>query len=182
MEIKNQQLKTSAILTIAFLIDEENSHLIHMDSKCGVMKFVLEKLENTLYTPDSRSGGFSTLELLKCIYRVAMNDANKIILVYDGILTTLSALMKSNKEEEKELTAKVIWSLAFVEDNRHVIMNEQELVDTLRQIAEGSNSKLSLNCQGALFELEKTQDRINRALERQCQSPARAAGRQARGW
>lgn len=184
-DVQPQQLKTSAMLTIAFLIDEENCHLIHMDSKCGVVRFILDKLESTQYSPEHRSGGFSTLELLRCIYRVAMNDANKVILVYDGVLSVLSAIMcrkqdTSQHKEEQLLTARIVWCLAFVEDNRHIMMMEQDLVDCMRANADSDNTQLAQCCQGALFELEKTAERLMRALERQCHSPARA-GRNARG-
>ena len=64
-------------------------------------------------------------ELLAETRRAAAEEGAEVILT--GILPTLAALMKSAKECEKELTAKVIWSLAFVEDNRHVIMNESAL-------------------------------------------------------
>ena len=165
-------------MTTAFLVNEDNAHLIRADSKSGVIRFILEKLEDTLFAKDHRSGGFSTLELLKSLCRVAMNDANKIILVYDGILTNISPLLEGEESEEKRWASKMVWMLAFVEDNKRAIRENERLVNALEKLARADDGgEVRSLAQGALFELEKTQDRINRALERQVRSPAHRAHR-----
>lgn len=170
-EIHNQHIKTSAILTTAFLVNEDNAHLIRADSRSGVIRYILDKLEDTLFSTNHRSGGFSTIELLKSLCRVAMNDANKVILVYDGILPILVPLLEGGSAEEKTWACRIVWMLAFVDDNKRAIRDDEALMDALRKTQ--MCAEVSAMAQGALFELEKSQDRINRALERQCRSPAR---------
>ena len=176
-DMENQHIKTSAVLTTAFLVNEDNAHLIRADSKSGVIRFILDKLEDTLFSKTHRSGGFSTQELLKSLCRVAMNDANKVILVYDGILGLLSPLLEGGSLEEKQWCCKILWMLAFVEDNKRAIRDEERLLAALEGARVSDHQGLKSLAQGALFELEKSQDRINRALERQVRSPARRVPR-----
>ena len=177
VDIDNQHIKTSAILTIAFLVDEENAHLIRADSSSGVIRFILEKLENTVFSVDNRAGGFSTVELLRSTCRIAMNDANKIVLVYDGILPLLTRLLNESGREEKIWATKILWMCAFMEDNKYAMKENLHLMEALEKLTENGDEELSKMGSGAIFELEKTADRINRALERQVRSPARHSSR-----
>ncbi|XP_013390051.1 uncharacterized protein LOC106158546 [Lingula anatina] len=164
-DIKCNKIKAVATLAIAFLVDEDNSHLVRADSKAGVIRFILDTLEDCLYHTDLRAGGFSSIELLRGLCQVAMNDANKVILVYDGIVPIITSLLRSGGSEEKLLSSKLTWLLAFQRDNKQVMRDDENLVAMLEQVEHDTCKELRHYAQGASFELHKTQEKINKVLE-----------------
>ena len=161
------KIKGVATMAMAFLIREENAHLLHSSSKSGVIQFLLDRLEATMYKDDHRADGFACSELLGGLLHVALNDANKVILVYDGILPILSHVLQNGSQLEKMLAADLTWSLSFQPDNKYSIQGEAGLIEALDDLACKGEGELKVKAKGALCQLEITRDRIYRVLERQ---------------
>lgn len=171
-KVSDPKIKSVATLTTCFLIHEENAHLVRTSAKSGVMHFLLKKLETGIYSDNHTADGFTCAQLLDGLSRMALNDTNKAILVYDGILPILSRVLIKGNPQEQLLATHLIWSLTFQDDNKYYIHGEQTLMEALRDLSENGEDELKVKVKGMLFQLDLTRDRIHRVLERRTQKDA----------
>ena len=91
------------------------------------VKDLLEELDKSVNSP--KSTGFHTEEILDGLNRIAVSSANKQKLFQQGILNQLKdVFFKSKEMVAKIAAAKLIWNLAFSDENRRKMKNHKPLM------------------------------------------------------
>ena len=143
-----------SLLTLAYLVDENTNHLILADE--NLLSFLITLLDEAWQSEDRRSTAlFSAKELAEGLSHLAINDANKNILGQNGIIPVLISVIKtSNEDEEKASATRALWMLAFDDNNKKEIRQEEGAIDILHQLQQSKNSEVQKAAAGALWELE----------------------------
>ena len=146
-----------ALLTLAYLIDEESNRLIMTDG--SLIQFLISLLNKAIKSPERRFFGYSTVELADGLSHIAVNDSNKRVLGEKGAIQALVAMIKDSKDErEKVHAANALWTLAFDEANKELIKQKGGL-DVLRSLQQSQNPDLQQAATGALWEISGKQER-----------------------
>ena len=113
---ENTMLQCKVAIILAYLIDEDENEMINSDDKNIV--FIIKILKNCLQHKDhaSRIYGYKASEVIHALNLLSANENNKMRIVDNGALPYYVQLMQldgSASEQEQELAAEGIWSLAF---------------------------------------------------------------------
>ncbi|XP_035698110.1 uncharacterized protein LOC118431104 [Branchiostoma floridae] len=158
LEHEDPQIQTIIALTLAYITDKENKQLVMSEeTQRKVVSYILRRFREAVNVPNWRSDGFSALELASGIAQLATNDteedANKLVLVQEGVVPLLVKLMQTSDEEEQLQAVGAIWQLSFHEDNRKKILEEPGLVEKLKNLKDSPYEEISDSAAGALFVL-----------------------------
>ena len=155
---KGAHFGTESILCLAYLIDEQNNHLI--ENQKGIIQFLVDTLDAALNSTDRKSFNFSASELAAGLSQLASNDTNKRTLGACGAVKTLVKMIDTVKDKEEERSAATaLWILAFDEQNKILIKREERALRLLHTLAKSSNSKVQKAAAGVLWEIEGRQAR-----------------------
>lgn len=144
---------TKSLLILAYLIDEENNHLIITDE--GPIKFLIKLLVRALSIENHRHLGFSAAELAEGLTQIAVNDNNKKTIAKCGVLPVLVTMLQTAKDDEESLKAsETLWTLAFDDENRKEITNNQAAIGELEKLLSSENSDVKKAAAGALWECQ----------------------------
>ena len=143
-----------SLLTLAYLVDENTNHLILADE--NLLSFLITLLDEAWQSEDRRSTAlFSAKELAEGLSHLAINDADKNILGQNGIIPVLISVIKtSNEDEEKASATRALWMLAFDDNNKKEIRQEEGAIDILHQLQQSENPEVQKAAAGALWEIE----------------------------
>ncbi|XP_067054111.1 uncharacterized protein [Acropora muricata] len=145
--------RTKSLLILAYLIDEENNHLIITDE--GPIKFLIKLLVRALSTENHRHLGFSAAELAEGLTQIAVNDNNKKTIAKCGVLPVLVTMLQTAKDDEESLKAsETLWTLAFDDENRKEITNNQAAIGELEKLLSSEKSEVKKAAAGALWECQ----------------------------
>lgn len=145
--------RTKSLLILAYLIDEENNHLIITDE--DPIKFLIKLLVRALSTENHRHLGFSAAELAEGLTQIAVNDNNKKTIAKCGVLPVLVTMLQTAKDDEESLKAsETLWTLAFDDENRKEITNNQAAMGELEKLLSSENSEVKKAAAGALWECQ----------------------------
>ena len=146
-------IAAESLLTLAYLVDENTNHLISADE--NLLSFIITLLDEAWQSEDRHSNGYSAKELAEGLSHLAINDANKTILGQNGVIPVLISVIKtSNEDEEKASATRALWMLAFDDNNKGEIRQEEGAMDILHQLQQSKNSEVQKAAAGALWELE----------------------------
>ena len=146
-------IAAESLLTLAYLVDENTNHLISADE--NLLSFIITLLDEAWQSEDRHSNGYSAKELAEGLSHLAINDANKNILGQNGVIPVLISVIKtSNEDEEKASATRALWMLAFDDNNKGEIRQEEGAMDILHQLQQSKNSEVQKAAAGALWELE----------------------------
>ena len=146
-------IAAESLLTLAYLVDENTNHLILADE--NLLSFIITLLDEAWQSEDRHSNGYSAKELAEGLSHLAINDANKNILGQNGVIPVLISVIKtSNEDEEKASATRALWMLAFDDNNKEKVRQEEGAMDTLHQLQQSKNSEVQKAAAGALWELE----------------------------
>ena len=106
-------VKCVAQLMLAYIISEDENEVINSDDTNIV--FLLKTAEDAIRSKNHRSNnGFSALEIIQGLNKLAANDSNKTRIVQNGGLPYYVSLMHEQCSPPEQLTAaRGIWVLAF---------------------------------------------------------------------
>ena len=151
---KNEEIAAESLLTLAYLVDENTNHLILADE--NLLSFIIILLDGAWQSEDRRRCyGYSAKELAEGLSHLAINDANKNILGQNGVIPVLISVIKtSNEDEEKASATRALWMLAFDNNNKEKVRQEEGAMDILHQLQQSKNSEVQKAAAGALWELE----------------------------
>ena len=151
-----------SLLTLAYLVDENTNHLILADE--NLLSFIITLLDEAWQSEDRHSNGYSAKELAEGLGHLAINDANKTILGQNGVIPVLISVIKtSNEDEEKASATRALWMLAFDDNNKEKVRQEEGAMDILHQLKQSENSEVQKAAAGALWEIEgKTAKHLER--------------------
>ena len=147
-------IAATSLLTLAYLVDENTNHLILADE--NVLSFIITLLDGARQSEDRRRCyGYSAKELAEGLSHLAINDANKKILGQNGVIPVLISVIKtSNEDEEKASATRALWMLAFHDNNKEKIRQEEGAMDILHQLQQSENPEVQKAAAGALWEIE----------------------------
>ena len=146
-------IAAESLLTLAYLVDENTNHLISADE--NLLSFIITLLDEAWQSEDRHSNGYSAKELAEGLSHLAINDANKNILGQNGVIPVLISVIKtSNEDEEKASATRALWMLAFDNNNKEKVRQEEGAMDILHQLQQSKNSEVQKAAAGALWELE----------------------------
>ena len=146
-------IAAESLLTLAYLVDENTNHLILADE--NLLSFIITLLDEAWQSEDRHSNGYSAKELAEGLSHLAINDANKNILGQNGVIPVLISVIKtSNEDEEKASATRALWMLAFDDNNKEKVRQEEGAMDILHQLQQSENSEVQKAAAGALWELE----------------------------
>ena len=146
-------IAAESLLTLAYLVDENTNHLILADE--NLLSFIITLLDEAWQSEDRHSNGYSAKELAEGLSHLAINDANKTILGQNGVIPVLISVIKtSNEDEEKASATRALWMVAFDDNNKEKVRQEEGAMDILHQLQQSKNSEVQKAAAGALWELE----------------------------
>ena len=146
-------IAAESLLTLAYLVDENMNHLILADE--NLLSFIITLLDEAWKSEDRHSNGYSAKELAEGLSHLAINDANKNILGQNGVIPVLISVIKtSNEDEEKASATRALWMLAFDNNNKEKVRQEEGAMDILHQLQQSENPEVQKAAAGALWELE----------------------------
>ena len=150
---KVRTIAALSLLTLAYLVDENTNHLISADK--NLLRFIITLLDEAWQSEDRHSNGFSAKELAEGLSHLAVNDDNKKILGQIGVIPVLIQVIKtSNEDEEKASATRALWMLAFDDNNKEKIPQEEGAMDILHQLQQSENPEVQKAAAGALWEIE----------------------------
>ena len=150
---KDREIAALSLLTLAYLVDENTNHLISADRK--LLRFIITLLDEAWLSEDRKSNGFSAKELAEGLSHLAINDDNKKILGRIGVIPVLIPVIKtSNEDEERACATRALWMLAFDDNNKNKIRQEEGAMDILHELQHSESPEVQKAAAGALWELE----------------------------
>ena len=150
---KDREIAALSLLTLAYLVDENTNHLISADRK--LLRFIITLLDEAWLSEDRKSNGFSAKELAEGLSHLAINDDNKKILGQIGVIPVLIPVIKtSNEDEERACATRALWMLAFDDNNKNKIRQEEGAMDILHELQHSESPEVQKAAAGALWELE----------------------------
>ena len=151
---KDPKIAALSLLALAYLVDENTNYLILADE--NLLSFIIILLNLAWQSEDRRRCyGFSAKELAEGLSHLAINDANKKILGQNGVIPVLISVIKtSNEDEEKASATRALWMLAFDNNNKEKVRQEEGAMDILHQLQQSKNPEVQKAAAGALWELE----------------------------
>lgn len=159
-KVKNTGVAVTALLCLAYLVNEDTNHLISADE--NLLCFIITILNGAYQFEDRRWDGYSAKELAEGLSHLAINDNNKKILGQNGAIRVLTAtLQTSNDDEETASGARALWMLAFDDTNKDKIRQEEGTLDTLHALYHSANPEVQKAAAGALWEIEGKTARSN---------------------
>ena len=158
-------IAAESLLTLAYLVDENTNHLILADE--NLLSFIITLLDGACRWEDRRRCyGFSSKELAEGVSYLAINDTNMNILGQNGVIPVLISVIKtSNEDEEKVSATRALWMLAFDNNNKEKVRQEEGAMDILHQLQQSKNSEVQKAAAGALWELEGKTARHSERME-----------------
>ena len=143
-----------SLLTLAYLVDENTNHLILADK--NLLSFIITLLDKAWQSEDlRRCYGYSAKELAEGLSHLTINDDNKKILGQIGVIPVLISVIKTSKEDEEKASAtRALWMLAFDDNNKEKIRQEEGAMDILHQLQQSENPEVQKAAAGALWEIE----------------------------
>ena len=161
---KVRTIAAPSLLTLAYLVDENTNRLILAEET--LLSFIITLLDEAWQSKDRCSSGYSVMELAEGLSRLAINDLNKNILGQNGVIPVLISVIKTSKEdEEKGSATRALWMLAFDDNNKEAICQEEGAMDILHQLQYSENPQVQRAAAGALWELEGKTARHSERIE-----------------
>ncbi|KAL9979082.1 hypothetical protein ACROYT_G016684 [Oculina patagonica] len=153
---KVAHFSSEALLTLAYIVDEESNKVIMANAE--PVKLLIYLIGEALKTKDRRFLGFSANELARGLAQLAVNDSNKKLIGTNGAIPILVQMITTAKDdEERECAALALWNLAFDSKNKEIIAKTSGAVSALKKLKESKNKHVKKAASGALWEIEGKQ-------------------------
>ena len=150
---KNTGVAATALLCLAYQVNEETSHLISADE--SLLCFIITMLNDAYQFGDRMRDGYSAKELAEGLSHLAINDNNNKSLGQNGAIRVLTGILQTSDDDEEIASgAKALWMLAFEDTNKDLIKQQEGALDTLRKLHHSANPEVQKAAAGALWEIE----------------------------
>lgn len=125
----NTMVKTKAYINLAYLINEDENDLINADDTN--IKHIVEILASAVKSKNrfSKRFGFSAMETIEALNKLAVNDSNKEKILSAGALAFYEDLLLGDTaESDKEEILRGLWIISFSPKCREAIINMPDIV------------------------------------------------------
>ncbi|XP_076464253.1 uncharacterized protein LOC143296287 isoform X2 [Babylonia areolata] len=136
----NQLIRSIAVAVTANVIEDDQLHLLRLDSQ--LIQYFMKVLQDALNGIEKCQ--WEIREILFDLYLVARNDFSRRLMVAQGMLSKLHAILEpTRKRPEKEKKDAVALIHRLIEDpvNLHICQNYRELVGLLKDLAQNGADK-----------------------------------------
>ncbi|XP_070550084.1 uncharacterized protein [Ptychodera flava] len=144
----DQYLKSIAMMTLAYIIEEHENHLI---SDHSAIEFIAKLLRDALCNQTGRAEGFSCMELAQGLGHLAVNDRNKTKIDSAGALPLLIEMLDRSEPTEQAAAANALWNLTFDDCVRKKIKDNENCILALQQLSRSENDLVKSAANGALW-------------------------------
>ncbi|XP_077867610.1 uncharacterized protein LOC102806025 [Saccoglossus kowalevskii] len=156
-------LKALAMMTLAYIIEEHENHVITDQASNGgdepdavrigkgAIEFIAKLLRDALCSPTGRAEGFSSMELAQGLGHLAVNDSNKTKIDAAGALPLLVEMLKRVEPLEQVAAANALWNLTFDDTVRMKIKDNGDCILALQQLSRTGSDKVKTAANGALW-------------------------------
>lgn len=129
--IPSPMVKAKSLMVMSYLVNEQENNVL--SSSDDTITFIVQVLADSSKSKNHVSSkfGMSTLEVMKGLNNIAMNDTNKVKIVDAGGLKLYAMLLLSEDESEREMAALGLWTLSFAAESKLKIIKEPGLVEGL---------------------------------------------------
>ncbi|CAH1274659.1 RIPK4 [Branchiostoma lanceolatum] len=133
---KDEQIRIIALSCLAFVVDEENLHLIRLnvDITEMIMSILNAAVHNTEHVTSLGEFQYTAFELVTMLSALVRNDENKQTFVTNGVLDRLIELSKNGNDGEKECAIMCIQRLAHSDHISNIIRSETKVEETLTAV------------------------------------------------
>ncbi|XP_067030823.1 uncharacterized protein [Acropora muricata] len=146
------EYRVTALLCLAYLVDERNNHLIMATEE--PIKDLLKLLEGACNSSDRRSVGYSATEIAYGLSYVASNDGNKKMIGQLGGISVLAAMLKDETHlQERPGAANALYVLSFDEENKDIIKADSDMMDVLQNLQHSGDKEIQQAAAGVIWEI-----------------------------
>lgn len=152
-------LKTMATIVLTFLLSEDEQKRM-LESTEANIRYMIHILDDCLKSKDQDhigQFGYSAVEIMDSLTRMAVADVNKEKIVSGGALPHYAKVLDgsgSYSTHEQEEACKGLWTLAFSPKNKVKIAADAGCMQGLRQAATSSQTPVRKAAEGALWVIE----------------------------
>ncbi|XP_013413692.1 uncharacterized protein LOC106176027 [Lingula anatina] len=150
-DAENQGIKAAVIMTLAYIVEEENNHILTSDE--SVFDFMISLLTKAL-EKDNHHEIFWADELAAGLEALAKNEDNKPVIVRKGALPLLTKMLSSPDETEVDPAVSAIWELSFNNENKTAIKTENECLDRVKDLIKHRNPDIAQAADSIFWELD----------------------------
>lgn len=151
-------VRVKALIILSYITSETENEIINSDDEN--FQFIILVLNDSLSSANHTSlkYGMNSLEVLKGLCNLAVNDENKIRIVKNGVLPLYEHCLEVGNKEEKKLVITSLWSLAFHHYNKQKMRDSKGLMQKLRALESpvefADDDEICHAARGAVWELE----------------------------
>ncbi|XP_015780024.1 PREDICTED: uncharacterized protein LOC107357902 isoform X3 [Acropora digitifera] len=161
--------RMTALLCLAYLVDEENNYLIMATEDFSEpIKDLLKLLEGACNSYDRRCQGFSATEIAQGLSFVARNDSNKRMIGQLGGIPLLAAMLEDETDEidpeEGFAALEALYMLSFDEENKAIIKADKDK-GLLENLHNSSDKGIQQAASGVIWEIEGKKEHISKSSE-----------------
>ncbi|XP_078492617.1 uncharacterized protein LOC100181987 isoform X2 [Ciona intestinalis] len=143
MHDKNlKDIFTFSVMTLAFIVDGVDDEIV---TKYSIVTTSVQMFVTSVASENGRHLGFSSLELVDALIKLADNVTISEMIVDEGVVTPLIKMMTSGDRELETAATSLIWSLSFSDRNKDVFKKNLAL---MRRIEDFQNPNLQKTAQG----------------------------------
>ncbi|XP_065051379.1 uncharacterized protein LOC135681041 [Rhopilema esculentum] len=140
--IGGNRVNIGCLLTLSFLIDDRNNHLILADT--ATVGLLVHYVEESLSKIDHYYADFSLSELIDGLTRIASHDSNKFVICSQGGISAITKILKKTRDNNERIAVCcLLWSLCFVEKcKQKIIGRSPEIFEIVQDLQDSENCSL----------------------------------------
>ena len=127
---ENQMVQSEAEILLAYVVNEDEYDIINSDDKSIQFIIFLLRDASGYSTHHSTKTGFSAIEVMAALNKLAANDSNKNKIIDHGALPLYIKMLDADcTMEEKKVASNGLWTLSFTPYGRSAIQNSAECME-----------------------------------------------------
>nr|XP_026693068.1 uncharacterized protein LOC100181987 isoform X1 [Ciona intestinalis]XP_026693069.1 uncharacterized protein LOC100181987 isoform X1 [Ciona intestinalis] len=116
---------TFSVMTLAFIVDDVDEEIV---TKCSIVTTSVQMFVASVASDNGRHLGFSSLELVDALVKLADNVTISEKIVNEGVVAPLIKMMTSGDRELETAATSLVWSLSFSDRNKDVFKKNLALM------------------------------------------------------
>ncbi|XP_077867979.1 uncharacterized protein LOC144357826 [Saccoglossus kowalevskii] len=134
------ELNMDAVLMLSYIADPD--HEVNLTAKEAVFSHILDVLKAAICEVTHRHLGYSVLEIIKGLEKIATDDNAKTLIVDNNAVPVLVDIMRHGISSEIENAADLLWLLSQVDRNKQIILDMSVAIETLHKLSMHSNTSV----------------------------------------
>ncbi|KAL4227291.1 hypothetical protein ACF0H5_012737 [Mactra antiquata] len=149
---KHTHVQMMSLLALVYVIKEEQTSILN--TNFDVFDFLIARINDTVIAKDKRESGYHIAELIDSLTCLIESNKTKQYLMNIRPLTMIKTWLTVPNVLENLSAIKLIWELAFLEQNRRILRNDTELVTILQELKLNHDPDIRIAAQKTQFVLQ----------------------------